>query len=84
MIETPEGWKGQPVLFVAALDPSGGRSDIPAIPLAILGREPPKPGDYLTYDATLKLQRKTSRLTVAVFDPPSGESLVTTITKEDA
>jgi VWFA-related protein len=82
MSRTEDGYAGQALLFIAALDPSGGRSDIPAIPIGILGKELPQPGDTVTYEATLRLHRKTSRLTVAVLDPVKGETLVTTITKD--
>jgi hypothetical protein len=82
IVETDKGFHAQAMLFMAAIDPNGGRSDIPSVPLAIVAPVPPKPGDEVDYQTTVQLHRKTSRLTVALLDVVSGETLVTTITKD--
>ena len=57
---TPDGYVVQGVLFAAALDPNGGRSDLPATPIAVMMDEPPGPNDVASYDMKLRLHRKTS------------------------
>jgi VWFA-related protein len=84
VVETPDGYVAQGVLFVAALDPNGGRSDVPATPIAVVLDSPPGPRDVANYEMKLQLHRKTSRLTVAIYDVPGDKTLVSTLTKEEA
>jgi VWFA-related protein len=84
VVETADGYVAQGVLFVAALDPNGGRSDVPATPIAAMLEKPPGPGDTANYEMKLQLHRKTSRLTVALYDVPGDKTLVSTLTKEEA
>jgi VWFA-related protein len=84
VVETPDGYAAQGVLFVAALDPNGGRSDVPATPIAVVLDKPPKPGDTVSYELKLQLHRKTSRLTVAIYDVAGDTTLVSTVAKEEA
>jgi hypothetical protein len=74
----------QMLMFVAALDPSGGRSDMPMTPLAVVSKQRPGPTDMVNYQTTVQLARKTSRLTIALYDVVGDRTLVSSITKEEA
>jgi VWFA-related protein len=84
MFETEDGYAVQMLMFVAALDPSGGRSDMPMTPLAVVSKQRPGPTDMVNYQTTVQLARKTSRLTIALYDVVGDRTLVSSITKEEA
>jgi len=84
VIETEDGYVVQTLMFVAALDPSGGRSDVPMTPLAVVSKQRPGPTDVVNYQTTLQLARKTSRLTIALYDVIGDRTLVSSITKQEA
>jgi VWFA-related protein len=84
VVETADGFVGELRLFVAALDRNGGRSDVQPRALSTLTRQPPVPGQTFTYEMTLELARRTSRLTAAVHDVAGNRTLISTITREQA
>jgi hypothetical protein len=59
-------------LRVAAIDASGRRSEIPVIPLEVVGPRAPEPGKFLKYTTDVTLRRTRQDLLVAVYDPVSG------------
>ena len=73
-VPSEAGFTAQLVLVIAALDNSGGQSDVTPIPLVYSAARKPKSNDYVTYEAPLKVRRKTKRLAVAAYDANGGET----------
>lgn len=82
-VETDNGWMIEAVLFLAAVDTGGGQSDVPAIPLVMVTENPPDDQTVVKYTAKLKLRKKTERLSAALHDVASGNTLTGTISKSD-
>ncbi|HSM12986.1 MAG TPA: VWA domain-containing protein [Thermoanaerobaculia bacterium] len=59
-------------LRMAAIDASGGRSDVPVLPVRLSAPRQPEPGEKATYATTLELRRSKGRIVVALYDPLSG------------
>jgi hypothetical protein len=68
MVRSDQGLHAKAVLVMAAVDSAGGRSEVPAVPLNVLARGEPGPKDMVTHELTLKLHKKTERLSVALYD----------------
>jgi hypothetical protein len=84
LARTEDGYVAQLMLFLAALDRNGGRSDVPRMPLAMVTKERPAPGETVTYETTIELARRTTRLTAALFDMVGNRTLISTVTREQA
>lgn len=78
------GYDAEAVLFVAALDSSGGRSEVPAIPLLLSSPSPFPAKGLVAHTVTLKLRKNTERVSMALFDVYGGRTYTNTITKADA
>lgn len=76
IVLVPEGGRyvAQLELQVAALDTSGGRSEMPTIPIFIETSQRPEKGDTVSYETTLRLSRKPQDLVLALHDLASGET----------
>ncbi len=82
-VQTADGWKIDSLLFLAAVDDGGGRSDVPSIPLVMVLPDAPRPNLVLSHTATLRLRRNTERVSAAWHDVTSGNTLVGTVVKDD-
>jgi VWFA-related protein len=71
-VPSADGWTIQLDLFIAALDSSGARSDVPATPLVFSAKKKPRPQDTVGYETTLQVRRKTEIVAVAVYDRNGG------------
>lgn len=70
-----EGLQAETELRLAVVDSSGGRSDIPIIPITFQTAEQPEAGTYGRYETTLKMRRQRHRAVVAIWDRASGRIL---------
>jgi VWFA-related protein len=66
------GYRVEATLTAAALDPWGGRSELPEQPLRMTLPTPPVPGSFARYRTDLRLRRAPHRLVFAVHDPLTG------------
>ncbi len=78
------GFDAEAVLFVAALDASGGRSEVPAIPLLLSSPSPFPVNGLVAHTVTLKLRKNTERVSMALYDVYGGRTYTNTITKAEA
>jgi hypothetical protein len=76
IVLVPEGGRyvAQLELQVAALDTSGGRSEMPTIPIFIETAQLPQKGGTVSYETTLRLSRKPQDLVLALHDLVGGET----------
>jgi VWFA-related protein len=70
-----KGYIAEAPLAVAALDPKGGRAEIPTAKLRVAVKEPPKAGGYARFQTTLRLRRGPQRLVFTVRDEVDGTTL---------
>jgi len=77
------GYDAEAVLFVAALDASGGRSEVPAVPLLLSSPSPFPTKGLVAHSVTLKLRKNTERVSMALYDVKGGRTFTNTITKEE-
>ncbi len=70
-----EGLQADTELRLAVVDSSGGRSEIPIIPIIFQSAEQPEAGSYGRYQTTLKMRRQRHRAVVAIYDRASGRIL---------
>ena len=66
-------------LRIAVLDDSGGRSEVPVIPIALEIEESPGEDEFGSYDTALKMRRQPHRAVMAVHDTASGRILSATV-----
>jgi len=82
--ESESGYDAEASLFVAALDASGGRSEIPPTPLLLSSPVPfPKKG-LVAHSVTLTLREDTERVAMALYDVYGGKTYTNTLTKQEA
>ena len=82
--ESESGYDAEASLFVAALDASGGRSEIPPTPLLLSSPVPfPKKG-LVAHAVTLTLRENTERVAMALYDVYGGKTYTNTLTKQEA
>ncbi len=75
------GYDAEASLFAAALDASGGRSEIPATPLLLSSPTPFPSKGLVAHTVTLKLRESTERVSMALYDVYGGKTYTNTITK---
>jgi len=75
------GYEIRADLFLAVLDSSGGRSEVPVIPLVFKTTKKPGSKDTLSHETVIKVRKKTERLAVAMRDRVSGKTLAAALTK---
>jgi len=80
--QSDTGYDAEATLFVAALDASGGRSEVPAIPLLLSSPVPFPPNGLVAHTVTLKLRKNTERVSMALYDVYGGKTYTNTITKD--
>lgn len=73
-----KGWRADLELRIATIDERGGRSEMPSIPVKLDGPKP-QPGQYATYETALRLNRKSSRFVLGIFDTRTSRLLVSTV-----
>lgn len=81
--ESDSGYDAEASLFVAALDASGGRTEIPATPLLLSSPVPFPSKGLVAHTVTLKLREDTERVAMAFFDVYGGKTYTNTIVKKD-
>lgn len=82
--ESESGYDAEASLFVAALDASGGRNEIPPTPLLLSSPVPfPKKG-LVAHAVTLTLREDTERVAMALYDVYGGKTYTNTLTKQEA
>ena len=59
-------------LRVAAADESGGRSDVPVLPVRLVVDRQPRGGEKASYETVLELRKARTRIVVALYDLASG------------
>ncbi len=79
--ESETGYDAEASLFVAALDASGGRTEIPATPLLLSSPEPFPTKGLVAHTITLKLRENTERVSMALYDVYGGKTYTNTLTK---
>jgi VWFA-related protein len=82
--QTANGYDAEAMLFVAALDASGGRSEVPAVPLLLSSPSPFPSKGLVAHTVTLKLRENTERVSMALYDVYGGATYTNTITKAEA
>ncbi len=70
-----DGFRVAATLTAAALDPWGGRSELPEQPLQMILPQPPVPGSFARYETDLRLRRAPHRIVFAVHDTLSSGML---------
>jgi VWFA-related protein len=70
-----DGYRFEATLTAAALDPWGGRSELPEQPLQMTLPQPPVPGSFARYQTDLRLRRAPHRVVFAVHDKLSSGML---------
>lgn len=80
--QSDTGYDAEATLFVAALDASGGRSEVPAIPLLLSSPVPFPPNGLVAHTVTLKLRKNTERVSMALYDVYGGKTYTNTISKD--
>lgn len=73
LIEQDGKYVGQLELRIGALDQDGARSEIPVMEISISQTQPPKPGMFIRYDATLQLRPASQDLQFVLYDLLSGK-----------
>jgi len=81
--ESESGYDAEVSLFVAALDASGGRTEIPATPLLLSSPVPFPSKGLVAHTVTLKLRENTERVAMALYDVYGGKTYTNTITKTE-
>jgi len=81
--ESASGYDAETMLFVAALDASGGRSEVPAIPLLLSSPQPFPSKGLVAHTVTLKLRKNTERVSMALYDVYGGKTYTNTITRDE-
>jgi len=81
--ESETGYDAEASLFVAALDASGGRTEIPATPLLLSSPVPFPSKGLVAHTVTLKLRENTERVSMALFDVYGGKTYTNTITRDE-
>ena len=81
--QSDSGYDAEATLFVAALDASGGRSEVPEIPLLLSSPSPVPPNGLVAHTVTLKLRKNTERVSMALYDVYGGKTYTNTITKDE-
>jgi len=81
--ESETGYDAEASLFVAALDASGGRSEIPATPLLLSSPTPFPSKGLVAHTLTLTLRDDTERVSMALYDVYGGKTYTNTITKAE-
>jgi hypothetical protein len=82
--QSETGYDAEAVLFVAAIDASGGRSDVPAIPLLLASPTPFPANGLVGHSVTLKLRKNTERVSMALFDVYGGRTYTNSIAKGES
>jgi len=79
-VRTSDGrWVAQIVLSVAALDDSGGRSEITPLPLTFTSKNKPSADDWAAYQTTLKMRNKTKEVAIAIYDLHADRTIYKTV-----
>ena len=81
--ESESGYDAEASLFVAALDASGGRTEIPATPLLLSSPVPFPSKGLVAHTVTLKLRENTERVSMALYDVYGGKTYTNTIVKKN-
>jgi len=81
--ESETGYDAEASLFVAALDASGGRTEIPPTPLLLSSPVPFPAKTLVAHTVTLKLRENTERVSMALFDVYGGKTYTNTITRDE-
>lgn len=82
--ESESGYDAEASLFIAALDGSGGRSEIPATPLLLSSPVPFPSKGLVAHTVTLKLRENTERVSMALYDVYGGKTYTNTIVKKES
>ena len=82
--ESESGYDAEASLFVAALDASGARTEIPATPLLLSSPVPFPSKGLVAHTVTLKLREDTERVSMAFFDVYGGKTYTNTIVKKES
>jgi len=81
--QTDAGYDAEASLYVAALDASGGRSELPATPLLLSSPSPFPAEGLVAHTLTLLLREDTERVSLALYDVYGGRTYTNTVTKSD-
>ena len=79
--ESDSGYDAEASLFAAALDASGGRTEIPPTPLLLSSPVPFPTKGLVAHSVTLTLRESTERVAMALYDVYGGKTYTNTITK---
>ncbi len=82
--ESDAGYDAEASLFVAALDASGGRIEVPPTPLLLSSPVPFPTKGLVAHAVTLTLRENTERVAMALFDVYGGKTYTNTLTKQEA
>ena len=66
-------------LRVSVLDEQGNRNEMPMIPVALSGPQPP-PGSHAVYETTLRVRRQKHDIVVSLYDPMTDTILAASTT----
>lgn len=77
-----EGFVAQLELRLAAVDPGGGQSEVPVIPVVVRSSAEPTASLRRTISTTMTLRRREQDLAVSLFDRLGGRVFVTTLPVE--
>lgn len=80
MVPVEDKYVTQLELRIAALDETGGRSEVPVVPLQVVFDAVPTEPTALTYSTPVTLRRKQQDLVVAVVDTLNGTVFSTRVT----
>lgn len=75
LLPAEKGYTARLELRVAATDDRGHHSDIPVIPLELVGEDTPGAGATALYETSLTLRRRPHRLLISLYDTVSGTIL---------
>jgi hypothetical protein len=81
--QADSGYDAEASLYVAALDASGGRSELPATPLLLSSPVPFPSKGLVAHTLTLLLREDTERVSLALYDVYGGRTYTNTITKDE-
>jgi len=80
LLPAADGFVAEIELRVAAKDPDGNLSRMPAVPLRLSRPELPRPGQRFYYETNLTLRRRKHELVVSVHDVASGNTVTSVAT----
>ncbi len=77
-LSTANGYVTQLDLRVAAIDEKGDRSEMPIVPIELMGPRP-APESVAIFETQLRVRRRAQRLVLSLADRVSGEILTSTL-----